>query len=103
MNKEEKIKQFERKKSAFGSIEIPLTINQRERITKKCFCRGVDARLFQVTCKGNPTEVYFFKYLLHGSSTITNYAGVTYSNVDWQHPICEPFYNKEKLEKYMSA
>lgn len=103
MNKEKKMERFERTQSVFGSIEIPLTIEQRENVTKKCFCRGVDARLFQVTCKNKPVDAYFFKYLLHGSNTITNYAGVTFCNVDWQHPACEPYYNKEKLEKYMAA
>lgn len=103
MNKETKMKNFEQTKSVFGSIEIPLTIEQRKKNSRKCFCRGVDARLFQVTCRDEKTDVYFFKYLLPvGSRTITNYDGIIYCNVDWRHPTCEPCYNKVKLNEYMS-
>lgn len=106
--KEERFKTMA-KRSKFGSIEIMLTDEQREKLMNDTITQCSAVRLFQVTLDGEPLNVYRPLYFCAGGNETLRLGeyGCKFKDMrttaifgKWDNPSCKQ-YNKQTLDSLL--
>lgn len=94
-------KNFGKHKSVFGTVELPMTPEQKQVALKKVICRPLDVRLLQWTHERKPQDAYLIACLRPTGMAIQNLDGTWGGQVEWDGIVGPHFSSLKEVEEYL--